>query len=337
MPTSRTIGASVIAPMTNAPRRQVLGMNMPLLMRGRLHLQETDRHDRLVMPSLKHIVERPSGESTTGTHGRSIAWCTGEPIGRILTSRRIRAAACPHHHDRRPILSSGNLNQGDLIMSVTETLKPPPTHLLDGVPPDKRVVIIDVTWDDYESLVEQIGESRNCRVAFDGKDIEMMTLGPFHERQKSLLDWFIMIVASELKVERQPMGSTTWKRKKLKRAIESDVCYYFDPAKLAAAATAAHSDDVDLYPNPDLAAEVDISPPRIDRPGIYAALQVPEFWRVRNKAVSIEQLGPDGKYHRSSAQPFLTRAGRGCHPVGVQRGFEQPGRVGGTPAPMGTG
>ena len=115
-------------------------------------------------------------------------------------------------------------------------------------------------------------------------DIEMMTLGPFHERQKSVLDWFIMIVASELRTERQPMGSTTWKRKNLKRAIESDLCYYFDPAKVAAAATAAHSDDVDLDPNPDLAVEVDISPPKIDRPGIYAALQVPEFWRIRNKA-----------------------------------------------------
>jgi Uma2 family endonuclease len=190
-------------------------------------------------------------------------------------------------------------------MSVAETLNAPPMHLLDGVPPDKRVVIIDVTWDDYERLVQQIGASRNCRVAFDGGDIEMMTLGPFHERQKSLLHWGIMIVAGELKVERQPMGSTTWKRKNLKRANESDVCYYFDPAKLAAAAAAAHSDDVDLYPNPDLVAEVDISPPKIDRPGIYAALRVPEFWRVRNKAVSIEQLGPDGTYVAVSRSRFL--------------------------------
>jgi Uma2 family endonuclease len=190
-------------------------------------------------------------------------------------------------------------------MSVIEAVTHLPSHLLDSVPPDKRVIIVDVTWDDYESLVEQIGESRNCRVAFDGKDIELMTLGPFHERQKSLLDWFIMIVASELKVERQPMGSTTWKRKKLKRAIESDLCYYFDPAKLAAAVAAAQSDDVDLYPNPDLAAEVDISAPRIDRLGIYAALQVPEFWRVREKAVSIQLLGPDGTYVPALRSRFL--------------------------------
>ena len=180
-------------------------------------------------------------------------------------------------------------------MSTAEALKPPP-HLLDGIPPDKRVVIIDVTWDDYESLIDQIGEARSCRVAFDGKDIEMLTLGPFHERQKSLLDWFIMIVAGELKIERQPMGSTTWKRKKLARAIESDLCYYFDPVKTAAAAAAARSDDVDLYPNPDLAVEVDISPPKIDRPGIYAALEVPELWRARKQSVSIEHLGPAGEY-----------------------------------------
>ena len=101
------------------------------------------------------------------------------------------------------------------------------------------------------------------------------------------------------------MGSTTWKRKKLMRAIESDVCYYFDPAKLDAVAAAADSDDIDIYPNPDLAVEVDISPPKIDRPRIYAALEVPEFWRVRNKAVSIEQLGPDGTYVPAPRSRFL--------------------------------
>jgi Uma2 family endonuclease len=123
----------------------------------------------------------------------------------------------------------------------------------------------------------------------------MMTLGPFHERQKSLLEFFITIVAGELKIRRQPMGSTTWKRKRLKRAIESDLCYYFDPAKLVVAVAAARSDNVDDYPNPDLAVEVDISPPKIDRSGIYAALEVPEYWRAREQVVSIEQLGPDGK------------------------------------------
>ena len=91
-------------------------------------------------------------------------------------------------------------------MSTTKTRKPRSRHLLDGFPPDTRVVAYGVTWDDYEYLVNQVGEARNCRIAFDGKDIEMMTLGPFHERQKSLVDLFIMIVASELKIRAPTHG-----------------------------------------------------------------------------------------------------------------------------------
>jgi Uma2 family endonuclease len=192
-------------------------------------------------------------------------------------------------------------------MSIAEALKPPstPTRMLDAVPPDTRVVFHDVTWDAYESLVDALGERENCRVAFDGKDIEMMTLGPSHERQRSRVDWFIMIVAEELRIRNEPMGSTTWRRKGLKRAIESDLCYYFDLAKLTAVASAADSDDINDFPNPDLAVEVDISPPKIDRSGIYAALEVPEFWRARKKSVSIEQLGPGGDYAAVARSRFL--------------------------------
>ena len=192
-------------------------------------------------------------------------------------------------------------------MSVTEVVKPPPTptQILDHFPPDTRFVIANVTWDAYERLVDALGDRENCRVAFDGKDIEMMTLGPFHERQRSRLDWFIMIVAGELKIRSEPMGSTTWRRKGLKRASESDLCYYFDPAKLAAAAAAADSDDVDDFPNPDLAVEVDVSPPKIDRSGIYVSLEVPEFWRARMKSVSIEHLGPDKDYVPALRSRFL--------------------------------
>jgi Uma2 family endonuclease len=177
--------------------------------------------------------------------------------------------------------------------------------MLDCFPPDTSVVVNDVRWDTYEKLVSELGDGRNCGVAFDGNDIEMMTLGPFHQRQRSLLEFFISIVAGELKIQRQPMGSTAWKRKKLKRAIESDLCYYFDPAKLAAAAAAARSDNVDDYPNPDIAVEIDISPPKIDRTGIYVSLGVPEFWRARQEVVSIEQLGSDGMYVPASRSRFL--------------------------------
>jgi hypothetical protein len=61
------------------------------------------------------------------------------------------------------------------------------------------------------------------------------------------------------------------------------------------------------YPNPDLGIEIDISPPEIDRPGIYAALRVAELWRFdgESEKVIIERLGDDGSYHPVDESGFL--------------------------------
>jgi hypothetical protein len=59
------------------------------------------------------------------------------------------------------------------------------------------------------------------------------------------------------------------------------------------------------YPNPDLGIEVDISPPEIDRPGIYAALRVPEVWRSLGPEVIIERLTDDGTYQPVEQSIFL--------------------------------
>jgi Uma2 family endonuclease len=184
---------------------------------------------------------------------------------------------------------------------------PSPRRMLDGVPPDTRVVIAGVTWEFYDRFSRAVREGDNCRVAFDGNDIEMMTLGPLHERYKTRLDIFVAIVADELAIEFQPQGSTTWKRKRVKRGVEPDSCFYFKAEKLLACAAAEEkgSNKVEDYPNPDLAIEVDLSPSKIDRPGIYAALQVGELWRIRDKVVSIEQLVSPGAYVAAERSQFL--------------------------------
>jgi hypothetical protein len=62
---------------------------------------------------------------------------------------------------------------------------PHPDRVLDGIPPDTRVVIAGVPWEFYASLVGAVREGASCRIAFDGKDIELMTIGPFHDLLKS--------------------------------------------------------------------------------------------------------------------------------------------------------
>jgi Uma2 family endonuclease len=192
-------------------------------------------------------------------------------------------------------------------MSITKAREPRPRKLLDGFPPDTRIVVAGVTWEDYDRFSRAIREGENCRVAFDGTDMELMVLGPFHESLRGIVDAFIAIVARELGVDHRAVGSTTWKRKKVKRGIESDVSYYFDAAKLAAYAEAfaRRSNKVKDYRNPDLAIEIDISPSKIDRPGIYAALQVPEIWRFANESVVIDLLAPEGSYVTAESSKFL--------------------------------
>jgi Uma2 family endonuclease len=192
-------------------------------------------------------------------------------------------------------------------MSITEARKPRPRRLLEGFPPDTRIVVAGVTWEDYDRFSRAVRDGENCRVAFDGKDIELMVLGPFHESIRGIVDAFIAIVARELGVEHRAVGSTTWKRKKVKRGIESNMSYYFDAAKLTAynEAFARRSDKVKDYRNPDLAIEIDITPSKIDRPGIYAALQVPEIWQFANESVVIETLAPAGTYVAAASSRFL--------------------------------
>ncbi len=57
---------------------------------------------------------------------------------------------------------------------------------------------------------------------------------------------------------------------------------------------AAHSDNVE-HRNTDVAARIAIATPKIDRPGIHAALGVSEFWRVRKGSATIEHLRPNEK------------------------------------------
>ncbi len=172
---------------------------------------------------------------------------------------------------------------------------------------EERHVMRGASWKFYDWLTDALGARAPFRVAYDGRDIEIMTLGPKHERSKDLLGLFIDYVSTGLEIDCEGLGSTTWKRPELGRGIESDLCYCFDPAKLEAceAADARDTNNVADYPNPDLAVEVDLSPSKIDRPAIYRALQVAEIWRFHAGTVLIEQLDVDGNYVAAESSRFL--------------------------------
>ena len=64
------------------------------------------------------------------------------------------------------------------------------------------------------------------------------------------------------------------------------------------------------YPTaPDLAIEIDASPPKVDRSSVYAELKAEEIWRFDGAEVKIEQLQPDGTYAEVPTSRFLPVSG----------------------------
>lgn len=171
---------------------------------------------------------------------------------------------------------------------------------------DQRWLFPGVDWHTYRQLSESVGEGRPIRLVYDGKDLEFMVTGYVHERFKVLLGTIVQAIAMGRDLDYVGCGQTTWRT--AIRGLEADLSYYFDPVKIRTAqeAAARGSREPADYPRPDLAIEIDMSPPQVDRPAIYADLGVTEVWRlVRGQELIIELRQADGSYATAEQSRFL--------------------------------
>jgi Uma2 family endonuclease len=169
----------------------------------------------------------------------------------------------------------------------------------------QRIVFRDVSHDTYQSLSRAMSEGEHIRLAYDGKDLEIMVTSNLHENWKDLFGKIVSAVTSWRQIPCVSNGEATWET--TARGLQADLSYHFDPEKIRVAreALARGSMDQDDYPNPDMAIEIDMSGPRVDRPAIYAELRVAEVWRLNRKGFVIEHLQPDGTYAEVKESRFL--------------------------------
>jgi Uma2 family endonuclease len=171
---------------------------------------------------------------------------------------------------------------------------------------DQRTVFRGVDRHTYDQLSETGGEGRRMRLVYDGKDLEIEVTGNIHEYYKGLIIRIVNALTTGLGIDCLDCGETTWKT--TIRGLEADLSYYFDVEKIrvAKAAIARMSMDPADYPRPDLAIEIDMCPPQVDRPAIYRDLSVAEVWRlVRGQVLIIEPLQADGSYAPVEGSRFL--------------------------------
>ncbi|MCC5635164.1 Uma2 family endonuclease [Nostoc sp. CHAB 5844] len=167
-----------------------------------------------------------------------------------------------------------------------------------------RVILPHISWQTYQSLIKDFEQEPALRLTYDRGTLEIrMPLDP-HETYKKLLGRLVETATEELDLEIRSLGSRTCDREDLARGLEPDQCYYIQNEALV---RKVEQIDLNQFPPPDLAIEIDITSSSINRLSIYAALRVPEVWRYDGETLTILSL-QNGEYisqEKSVALPVL--------------------------------
>ncbi|MEB3219822.1 MAG: Uma2 family endonuclease [Nostocales cyanobacterium 94392] len=159
-----------------------------------------------------------------------------------------------------------------------------------NVPPGQRVLLSDVTWEEFETILDELGEHRAARIAYDRGVLEIMAPLPEHEFGKEIIGDLIKALLEELDIEFLSLGSTTFKNQIMLQGIEPDQCFYIENESKVRGKKRL---DLTQDPPPDLALEIDVT--SRTHPSIYEALKVPELWRFEKGKLQINLL-QNGSY-----------------------------------------
>lgn len=154
-------------------------------------------------------------------------------------------------------------------------------------PAEQKVTLHNVSWETYERLMDERGESRVPRFAYDRGELEIMSPSTEHESIAYFLELLVALVAGETDTNAYGVGSTTFKREDLECGFEPDACFYVqNEERIRGKPRIALGTD----PPPDLVVEIDITSSSLSKFSIYARIGVPEIWRHDGERVAIFEL-----------------------------------------------
>jgi Uma2 family endonuclease len=172
-------------------------------------------------------------------------------------------------------------------------------------PPEQRVVLDHIPWAVYEGLLAAHRDRSVPRFIYDRGRLEIMSPSPEHERLKRVVAIFVEVVAEELCINIEGLGSTTFRREDLQRGFEPDVCFYVQHAAHIRGKTEL---DLMVDPPPDVVIEIDLTHPALAKFPLFAQFGVPEVWRYHGSQWQIFRLAGEEYVEQaaSTALPGLT-------------------------------
>ncbi|BAZ00246.1 hypothetical protein NIES37_42350 [Tolypothrix tenuis PCC 7101] len=164
--------------------------------------------------------------------------------------------------------------------------------------PGSQIMISNLSWQDFEQILTDLGEKRSSRVTYYRGILEIMSPLALHERPHRIIADIVKAILDIQERDWEDFGSTTLKRPEI-AGIEPDTCFYIQNADQVQGCTNL---DLTEYPPPDLAIESDVtSTTTLDA---YEAMGIPEVWIYRNKQLKIYLLSNEG-YMEASISPIF--------------------------------
>jgi Uma2 family endonuclease len=188
------------------------------------------------------------------------------------------------------------------MITVTSNIYDAVSQLSDGA----VETFHNVTWDEYEELLDQVGETRpGLRISYNDGTLKVVSVSSSHEKYACFIGSLVSHISLRLRINIRFSGSATMRKEE--KGIEPDAGFYIQTASVI-----GNRLDLDFAvdPPPDVAVEVDIHHDSTGNDPIYAALGVPEIWRYDGWQAAIYHLKGNEyvEAEASLALPMITPA-----------------------------
>ena len=125
-----------------------------------------------------------------------------------------------------------------------------------------RIIISNISWETYESLLKDLENQSSPRLAYDQGVLEIMSPHLEHDSAKEILAYIATAAMEEMDTDFVAAGSTTFKREALKRGFEPDASFFIRNAERVRGKKRL---DMEIDPPPDLVIEIDVTSDSMDK------------------------------------------------------------------------
>ncbi len=169
--------------------------------------------------------------------------------------------------------------------------------LLEGFEPinlniedaEQKSIVTGVSWEDYEQLLNRLGNSLRYRITYLDGTLEIMSPSRRHEVNKKNIARLLEAYLDQAEIDYWGLGSTTFRKQNQKSGKEPDECYCIGTEKEF----------------PDIAIEVIVTSGSVDNLEVYKRLEIKEVWFWQNVDLTIYYLYQQGKYQQQDRSVIL--------------------------------